>query len=525
MRLTHNIFVPAVLTLLVVSLAAPCSAEMIVDTVWVRTYDGPEHLNDYAEAMAVDGSGNIYVAGETSDSTLSFNYLTVKYYPSGDTAWVRTYNGPGDGWDVVSGIAVDGFSNVYVTGNSTDSTTEYDYATVKYYPNGDTAWVRRYDGPANRSDAAYAVTADDSGCVYVTGQVQDTITLSGYNSDYATIKYHPEGDTAWVRKYDGPGFSKDQARAIAVDGPGNVYVTGASQSREAFEDYATIKYHSNGDTAWVRRYDGPGHLRDEAVSIDVDGSGNVCVTGWSWNGTDYDYATIKYYPNGDTAWIRRYDGPEHLLDSAVAVAADEWGDVYVTGSSWISQTDCDYLTIKYYPNGDTAWVRRYDGPTNGVDHVSDLIVDGLGNVYVTGASHRSGVSDDYATVKYDSSGRQLWARLYNGPEGYSDRACAAAVDDQGHVYVTGTSKNSASREDVVTVKYVQTGLWRGDANGDGIIDLGDLVYLINYLYKGGPAPDPLTVGDCNCDQTVQLGDVIFLMNYLFKSGPSPDCWQ
>jgi hypothetical protein len=116
-------------------------------------------------------------------------------------------------------------------------------------------------------------------------------------------------------------------------------------------------------------------------------------------------------------------------------------------------------------------------------------------------------------------------RRYNGPDDGPDVTSAIAVDDYGNVYVTGTSKSSGSWEDFVTVKYVQTGLWRGDTNGDGIIDLGDLVYLINFLYKGGPAPDALTVGDCNCDGVVDIGDVIFLINYLFRDGPSPDCWQ
>ena len=64
---------------------------------------------------------------------------------------------------------------------------------------------------------------------------------------------------------------------------------------------------------------------------------------------------------------------------------------------------------------------------------------------------------------------------------------------------------------------------RGDANGDGIIDIGDVVYLINYLFKSGPAPSASTAGDVNCDSVVDVGDVVYLINYLFKGGPSPDC--
>ena len=63
----------------------------------------------------------------------------------------------------------------------------------------------------------------------------------------------------------------------------------------------------------------------------------------------------------------------------------------------------------------------------------------------------------------------------------------------------------------------------GDANGDGVIDLGDVVYLISYLYKGGPAPVPLQAGDINCNGMVNLGDVVYLITYLYKSGPPPPC--
>jgi hypothetical protein len=64
---------------------------------------------------------------------------------------------------------------------------------------------------------------------------------------------------------------------------------------------------------------------------------------------------------------------------------------------------------------------------------------------------------------------------------------------------------------------------RGDANGDQIIDAGDVVYLINYLYKGGTMPNPLDAGNANCDGTVDAGDVVYLINYLYKGGEPPSC--
>jgi hypothetical protein len=64
---------------------------------------------------------------------------------------------------------------------------------------------------------------------------------------------------------------------------------------------------------------------------------------------------------------------------------------------------------------------------------------------------------------------------------------------------------------------------RGDANSDGVVDPADVVYLINYLFRSGPAPDPLQAGDANCDGVVDPADVVYLINYLFRNGTPPGC--
>ena len=97
----------------------------------------------------------------------------------------------------------------------------------------------RYNGPANSEDFAHAIAVDAAGNVYVTGW---SLGL-GNHSDYATIKYDPDGNELWVARYNGPGNSTDVATAIALDAAGNVYVTGESfGGLGTREDYATIKY-------------------------------------------------------------------------------------------------------------------------------------------------------------------------------------------------------------------------------------------------------------------------------------------
>jgi hypothetical protein len=100
-------------------------------------------------------------------------------------AWVQRYNGPGNGPDSASALAVDHDNNVIVTGLSWGSGSGDDYATIKYSNAGVPLWTNRYDGPGNGVDRAYAVAVDSSRNVIVTGYS----TGSGGNSDFATIKY------------------------------------------------------------------------------------------------------------------------------------------------------------------------------------------------------------------------------------------------------------------------------------------------------------------------------------------------
>jgi len=130
------------ISLLVLFFALPLFAQS-VDTAWVRRYNGPGNRNDWASALALDGSGNVYVTGGSYGNGPHFDYATVKYDSSGNQRWVQRYNGPGDSTDYVYAIVVDGSGNVYVTGGSFGSGTSWDYATVKYDSSGNQLWVQR----------------------------------------------------------------------------------------------------------------------------------------------------------------------------------------------------------------------------------------------------------------------------------------------------------------------------------------------------------------------------------------------
>lgn len=415
---------------------------------WTAHYNGPGSSSDDAVAIAVDGSGNVYVTGVSTSSTRGNDYATVKYNPSGVQQWIARYNCPGNYHDEPSGIAVDASGNVFVTGTSAASRTpplNYDYATVKYDASGVQQWVVRYNGPVNGDDRASGIVVDGLGNVYVTG----TSTGSGTEGDYATVKYNTSGVQQWVARYNDPGNYNDEAKALAVDGSGNVYVTGGAAG-----DYVTVKYNASGIQQWFAWYHGPANYVDYATHIALDGSGNVYVTGNSDGAGFYsDYATVKYNATGIQQWAARYDGPESMEDEVSGFAVDASGNVYVTGTSECFNANWNYATIKYNASGVQQWVEQYNGPNNDDDYASDLVIDGAGNVYVTGRSY--GFALDFATVKYNTSGVQQWAVRFNGPGNSYDWANAIAVDGSGNVYVTG--KTMFHQEDqFATIKYTQT---------------------------------------------------------------------
>ncbi|EQB62728.1 MAG: Fibronectin, type III [candidate division Zixibacteria bacterium RBG-1] len=496
-----------------------------VDTAWVRRYNGPGNGDDVAVALAVDKDGNSYVAGWSYGNGTFEDYTTIKYASNGDTLWVRRYNGPGNGDDEPKALAVDESGNVYVTGESDTDTGMFkyndDFVTIKYSSSGDVLWIKQYNGSGNGDDNARDIKVDRSGNVYVTGDSYGGVTAY----DYTTIKYYPNGDTAWVRRYNGPGNSQDGAWAISVDGSGNVYVTGYSAQNSVYpynEDYATVKYDQNGNQLWVRRYNGPAGLEDYASGMGLDGTGNIYVTGESRDSISYDdYLTIKYYPNGDTAWIRRWDGPGNDDDDVWAIAVDSVGNVYLAGETEVAplSPNYDFATIKYYASGEIAWVKTYGGPVH-YGQANGIALDSVGNVYVTGFSGGSG-DFDYATIKYSPNGDSVWAIRYNGPGNSYDDASAIIVDQAGYVYVTGESQGSGSSLDYATIKYKQCLAKPGDANADGNILLPDIITIINFLFRSGAAPNPLCRGDANGNGNVLLPDIVYLINYIFKSGPAP----
>jgi hypothetical protein len=150
--------------------------------LWTNRYKGTgpnDGFDTPPHQVAVDGSNNVLVVGCLHDSLNDSDYATTKYSSAGVPLWTNCYNGGGNGIGWAYAVAVDGSNNVIVTGNSSA-----DYATIKYSSTGVLLWANRCGSPKGWDDPC-AVVVDHSGNVIVTGSSED----DNYNSYFATVKY------------------------------------------------------------------------------------------------------------------------------------------------------------------------------------------------------------------------------------------------------------------------------------------------------------------------------------------------
>jgi hypothetical protein len=179
------------------------------------------------------------------------------------------------------------------------------------------------------------------------------------------------------------------------------------------------------------------------------------------------------------------------------------------------------------------------------DFGSDILIDDNGFVYVVGETNSAnfpaspdayqGTKDDTTDMFFsifDTTLSLLHMSTFIGGSGFEARP-GILRDDDGILYVIGYTESSDltttawaydpsynGAGDIYLIKFDFVHL-PGDANGDGSVNVGDAVFLISYVFKGGSAPDPIETGDANCDGSTNVGDAVYLISYIFKGGAPP----
>lgn len=314
---------------------------------WFARFNGTANGLDEGRSIHLDDAGNVYVSGKSTGTSSGLDFVTIKYNPDGTLGWSVTYNGPGNYEDYAVGLDIDNSGNVYVGGCSIGAGSGTDFTIVKYNNSGVEQWVKRYNGAGNGGDAVVGIKVDSDNNI-VAGGYTDMGSAQRFN--FLALKYNPAGTLLWEKQFNGTSSHIDLATSMTVDNANNVYLTGLTTQTfgtRLDSNYATIKYDQNGNMQWFAYYDGPNNSVDVSRSVHVDLDMNVYITGSSKGIGSDDYATIKYSAAGSQIWVMTYNGTGNSGDYSSSVVSDNEGNAYVTGRSTGNGSDYDYATIKY----------------------------------------------------------------------------------------------------------------------------------------------------------------------------------
>jgi len=499
-------------------------------------------------AIAVDGSKCAYVTGDTYSTDFplanpydeSFNggtydIFVTKFSPDGAGLEYSTFLGGSD-WDASYGIDVDNSGCAYITGrtwssnfpvhNAFDSlkSSVHDAFVTKLSPAGDALVFSTYLGGSDQ-DHGYAIAVDNLECAYVTGATNaaDFPVLNAYDSsinsasDIFVTKLSSSGLSLIFSTFLG-GTGAEEGWAIAVDGNGSAYVAGSTGST----DFPTVNAFDD-----------------------------------SFNGADEDAYLAKFSPSGTTLEYSTYLGGA-ARDYCWSVDVDESFCAYVGGTTYsedfplLNAVDsvlagvCDAFVAKLGASGDfLAYSTLLGG--SAPDVALGIVVDDLGCVYLTGNtssldfplflafdSTQNGYGNCFLT-RFAQSGLSLeYSTLFGGGSSSAEKCWGVAVDADGAAYLAGYTEADdfptfnaydetlGGFRDVFVTKFLPLHHYVcGDVDATGAVDIDDVVYLINYIFAGGPQPEPIESGESDCSGTIDIDDVVYMINYIFAGGPEP----
>ncbi len=381
-------------------------------------------------------------------------------------------------------------------------------------------WVQRAGNTGE--DLVSSLAKDSSGNIYATGSfsynlVFPGIALQGSYKDMFVLKMDPQGNVIWMAKANGTG---DKAGTdIAVDGLGNVYVTGYFQGTATFGDVTLTsasdlfvgKLDPNGNWLWASQ---AGAISN---GIDVDGDGDAYITGSFYgsctfgsttvSGQSWDVFVAKLYNNGDWGWVLTAGG-ELGGESGNRIAVNSLGNGAIAG---VVSPGSSFGGIQ--ATGSGAFVAYFD--TDGWTHVNttenaeatDIVLgDYLGETYVCGFFNQTSsfggmfpqtsAGDWEAFVAcMDANGGWAWSARGGGV--YNDKAFGIDRDDSGNIYVTGHYGGSATfgsipipgvENNMFAAQLNSLGEWQWIQHGGGYAGAWSKAIVVDpwgYCYAGG----------------------------------------
>jgi uncharacterized delta-60 repeat protein len=374
-------------------------------------------------SLAIQSDGKLLIGGR-SDNGSNYDFALARYGADGslDTSFscdgkLTTAFGAGD--DSGSSVAIQADGKILVAGYSYNGSTS-DFALARYNADGSLDTTFSGDGKlttALGSGSSVAIQAD--GKILVSGS-----SSNGSNADFALVRYNPDGslDTS----FDGDGklttdiSSGDEfASDVAVQADGKMLIAGSRFNGTDY-DIALIRYNTDGTLDVGFDADGKvttvlGSSYDIGSGVVVQTDGKILVAGSSYNGSNYDFALVRYNADGslDTSFsddgkLTTAIGPSDDSGRGIALQAD--GKILVAGESWVEGNNYDFTLARYNSDGSIDSTFGVDGiaTTNirsagASDYACSVSVLADGKILVVGTSD-VGFGADFALARFNADG-------------------------------------------------------------------------------------------------------------------------
>jgi hypothetical protein len=314
---------------------------------WVVTYNGMANKEDVPTAITIDGGGNPIVTGYTTGFISHEDWYTVKYNSSGVPQWSSTYDN-NNLQDIPTAIAVATNNDVFVTGGSSDASNNREITTIKYdHSTGSQNAINRQSTTNNIFDMGLGIKLNPSNTnVYVTGNMSDT----GGNYKIVTIKYNSSLTQQWIKKYRGDGLY-NEARGIDLDASENVFVTGFKNNYDSANtggrSLVIIKYSSSGTLLWSDNFWSTNKDTIEPIALYHDAEGNIYIAATIRSLPSYSNAcVIMYDGDGNLLFNKQVSLDTGENATATDIIVLRKGNIFLTGTKG-AHGNLNYFTTNY----------------------------------------------------------------------------------------------------------------------------------------------------------------------------------
>jgi hypothetical protein len=423
---------------------------------WVKSISGA--LGESAVSVVADNSGNIYVAGNFNDPSLtigtttltnagSTDFYIVKFDPSGNVLWAK--RGGGTSLEIIFSIAVDVNANIFVTGQMSHTFVlgsdtlanigSYVTFVAKYDSSGNVLWARNTHQGSTVwfGTTPSAIIADVSGNAIVTGYYSDDSIYVGNFGLHNTVntaweemfiaKYDAMGNVLWAKSYG--GIYHDRGNALTVDQSNNIYAAGYFRSLNVFfgtsyvvthgvDDVFLVKFSPSGNPIWAKDYGG--FDMDISSNLVYDGNGHLYLSGY-YRSASIAFGTDTIYNSGDTCSV----SPLHFCN--------------------------DIFVAKYDTSGNELWAMSDGGAHQ--QYIRAMTLDANGDIMIGGSFQNgdmtfastvfpfAGGVSDFFIGKISSTGNAQWAETIGGNN--FDDCLSLCADPSGNIIMCGAYQSAS----------------------------------------------------------------------------------